>query len=170
MPGLVGLVDRLGREPEMLPHIFGRGGASDAVTSLRKRSKCRSIRHIAEAIQPKPPSMNTIFNRGKRSGMPSITRLASCAAIVCAVRLMLLAIIRRPAAAGRRMGRHSRRHEMPSGRSSSCARLVDRPVAASAERLVGARRETLICTYWPVLAQRSISASAQRRIVLPDQD
>src|ERR1700737_697948 len=50
----------------------------------RKRSKCWSIRHIVDEIQPKPPSMNTIFRRGKRSSTPSMTRLVSVAAIECA--------------------------------------------------------------------------------------
>src|SRR5258705_8073159 len=53
-------------------------------TSSRKRSKCWSIRHIADEIQPKPPSMNTILRRGKRSSTPSITKLVNVAAIECA--------------------------------------------------------------------------------------
>ena len=53
-------------------------------TSLRNRSKCWSIRHIVDEIQPKPPSMNTILSFGKRSGTPSSTRLVSVAAMVCA--------------------------------------------------------------------------------------
>src|SRR4051812_35899244 len=83
VPGFVRFVDRLRREPEMLADIFRRL-ALEMRTSLRKRSKCWSIRHTADGIQPKPPSMKTNFNFGKRSGTPSITRLASCAAMVCA--------------------------------------------------------------------------------------
>src|SRR3984957_12247176 len=56
------------------------------------------------------------------------------------VALVLLAIIRRPAAAGRRMSAIAA-DVNPERQAELLGAGVDRPVAAAAERLVGARRD-----------------------------
>ena len=84
--------------------------------------------------------MKTILSFGKRSGTPSITRLVSCGRHRMRVRLMLLGIVGRPAAAGRRVTAITA--DMNAERQVELLRKrIDRPVAAAAERLVGARRD-----------------------------
>ena len=137
-------------------------------TSSRNFSKCWSMRQIVDGIQPKPPSMKTIFSFGKRSGMPSSTRLVSEAATVCAFALMLLAIIGRPAAAGRRVAAIAA--DMDAERQAELLRAgIDRPVAAAAERLVGARRDVDLDVFAGLGAAVDLG-DRKLRVVLPGQD
>src|SRR5437016_5211133 len=81
---------------------------------------------------------------------------------------MLLAIIGRPAAAGRRMPAIAA--DVDAERQAQFLRAgIDRPVAAAAERLVGARRDVDL----DVLARLGAAidlGDGKRRVVLPAQD
>src|SRR5882757_489704 len=139
MLALIGLVDRLGREPEMLLHIFRRLALQMRHLAAERLEMPVHPPHRgrdpAEAAFDKHDLQfwetlgNTFEHQAgehRRHGMR--------------VGLMLLGIIRRPAAAGRRMPAIAA--DVDAERQAQLLRaLIDRPVAAPPPRLVGARAD-----------------------------
>src|ERR1700753_2978171 len=84
------------------------------------------------------------------------------------VRLMLFSIIGRPAAAGRRMTAIAT--DMNAERQGQFfGQGIERPIAAAAERLVGARRNIDLHILADLGAALDFS-DRRLRVVLPDQD
>ena len=88
--------------------------------------------------------------------------------MVCALRLVLFGVIGRPAAAGRRVAAIAA--DMNAERQTEFLRArVDRPVAAAAERLVGARRDVDLDVFACFGAAVDLG-DRELRVVLSDQD
>src|SRR5712691_4767871 len=166
MPGLVGFVDRLGREPELLTDIFGRAAlqmrhlAAEAVEMAvhpphRRRDPAETA--LDEDDLELRETLGDAFDHEARKLRRHGVR----------VRLMLLAIIGRPAAAGRRVAAIAA--DMNAERQAQVLRaLVDRPVAPAAERLIGTRRDVDL----HILAGLGTAVDLgdrQYRVVLPRQ-
>src|SRR6266702_49002 len=167
MPRLIRLVNRLRREPEVLADIFRRFSlemwhlAAEAREVLvhpphRRRDPAETAldEDDLQFWKALEHALNDQACKLRRNGV--------------GVGLMLLDIIGRPAAAGRRVT--SIAADMDPERQIELLRaLVDRPVAAAAERLVGARRDVDLDVFADLgtaldLVDRKIGA------VLPDQD
>src|SRR6185437_10126844 len=136
MPGFVRLVDRLRREPEMLLHIFRRPPfemrhlGAEALKMLvhpphgrGDPAKAAFDEHDLELWKTLRDAFDDQARQLRRDRM--------------GVALVLLAIIRRPAAAGRRMSAIAA--DVDAERQAEfLGTRIDRPVAAAAERLIGA--------------------------------
>ena len=139
MFSFIRLVDRLRREPEVFLDIFGRlslemrdfiaeffkvlvhppHGRGDPAKAALDEDDLQFRKALRDAFEHEAGEL-------RRHGMR--------------VGLMLLAIIGRPAAAGRRVAAIAA--DMDAERQAEFLRArVDRPVAAAAERLVGARTD-----------------------------
>src|SRR6478609_6236733 len=136
MSCFIRLVDRLRREPEMLLHIFRR-------TTLEMRHLAAEglempVHAPGRRRDPAEPALDEddlqvreAFGNAFEHEAGKLRRHG------VRVRLVLLDIIRRPAAAGRRMAAIAA--DVDAERQAQFLRAgVDRPVAAAAERLVGA--------------------------------
>src|SRR6266478_5396832 len=167
VPCLVGLVDRLGGKPEVLPHIFRR-------TPLEVRD------FVAEALE-----MLVHSPRGRRDpaaaafdehdlearetlGHAFDHQACELGCYRVRIRLVLLGVVGRPAAAGRRMTAIAA--DMDAKRQVKLLRArVDRPVTATSQRLVGAWTDIDLHILADLRATLDLGNGCLG-VVLPDQD
>ena len=165
--GLVRLVDRLRREPEMLLHIFRRPAlemrdlGAEFLKMLvhpphRRRypAKAAFDEHDFQFRETFGNAFEHEAGEHRRHGM----RIA----------LVLLGVIGRPAAAGRRVAAIAADMDA-DGKIEFLRPRIDRPVAAAAERLVGARRDVDLDVFARFGATVDLG-DRKLRVVLPDQD
>src|SRR6201997_5267727 len=131
MPRLVGLVDRLRREPEMLAHIVRRLALEMRHLAAEAREMLVHAPHggcdpAEAALDEDDPQ----FREALRDAFDDEARELRRHGV--RVGLMLLAIIGRPAATGWRMPAIAADMDAERQIERLCA-LVDRPIAAAAE-------------------------------------
>src|SRR5712675_1830129 len=136
---LVGLVDWLRREPEMLLHIFRRTPLE--MRDLVAESFKMLVHPPGGGGNPAQAAFDEHDSEARKALQHAFDHQAGK---LCRhrmrIRLMLLDLIVRPAAAGRRVAAIAA--DMNAERQIKLLRArVDRPVAAASERLVGARTD-----------------------------
>src|SRR5258708_190195 len=136
----VGLIDRLRREPEVLAHIFRR-------TPLEMRNfATKTIKMLAHPPHRRGDPAEPAFDEHDFEPREMLEHALDHEARELGrhrmrIRLVLLGVIRRPAAAGWRMTAITA--DMNAERQAEFLRAgVDRPITVTAERLGGARTNT----------------------------
>src|SRR5882724_7085077 len=167
VPRLVGFVDRLGGEPEMLPHIFGRTPlevrdfVAEALEML-VHSPCRRGNPAEAAFDEDD------FQAREVLGHAFDHQACELGCHRMRIRLVLLGVVGRPAAAGGRVAAIAA--DMDAERQVELLRArVDRPVTAAPQRLVGPRADIDLHILADFRATRDLG-NGRLGVVLPDQN
>src|SRR6201991_2888611 len=167
VPCLVRLVDRLGGEPEMLLHIFRRAPLEmrDLIAKTlemlihpphRRRDPAEAA-FDEDDLEPRKALRHAFDHEAGEHGRHGM-RIA----------LVFFGVIGRPAAAGRRVAAIAA--DVNAERQAEFLRAgVDRPIAAAAERLVGARTDVDLDVFTGLRAALEFG-DRQLGVVLSDQD
>src|SRR6266478_6536391 len=167
MPRLVRLVDRLGSEPEALAHIFRR-------TPLEVRDLlAEALEMLVHSPHGRGDPAEAAFDEYDLQAREALGHAFDHQACELGrhrmrIRLMLLGVVGRPAAAGRRVAAIAA--DMDAERQVELLRArVDRPVTAAPQRLVGPRTDIDLHILADFRATRDLG-NGRLGVVLPDQN
>ena len=136
---VVGLLDRLRGEPEVLAHVV-RQRALHVRVSLRMRSHACPSASPTRAPRQKPPSIITTLRAGKRSEHARENEAHHGGLHVCGRGVVLLHVVGRPARAGRGVTAAEALDVQGDRQIAARGRFIDRPIAGMAERVARSRR------------------------------